>query len=286
MSRVPTRRRAATLMELMIFITLTLLIVGAAWKILRSGTRIGKTAVEGLALQSGIRNLLENMTRDVNAAFLIGAPSFQTPFPDAGPEVFVEVYQHFGSDAGRRIELPQNQGSPYPFGRTKQANGYTLPALRVAYVFNREARTVTRAVASGLLQFQTTPEQPSIVRGFGFNEGGQSPDMRRVRRRPTVMAREVELFEAHPIAFDLNRTLPGAPRPALVLGQDLPDGQRLQDRTVGIALRVRAAYRREQPVKAAQDSSMEILTKIYSYPKLGDVRFPRYFSSVDGDLRF
>jgi hypothetical protein len=72
----------------------------------------------------------------------------------------------------------------------------------------------------------------------------------------------------------------------VLAGQAAGGGQRI-DRTLGVILRVKADFHADdETVKVAQDSSMEILTTILSYPKLYDTAYRPFFSSVDADLRY
>ncbi len=306
-------RRGVSAMEALVFFVIAMVLVLTAWKMFNSGIRVGKTAVEGLALQSGIRNALENLTRDVNGAMMIAEPHAETPVPTgslgtpatgttaASPSTpaqnfQITLYQHQSGDPAKPVEAQGNADSPYPFGRTQQENSYGLPVLQVVYQYNAQERTLSRGVRSGLLQFKSTAEKPGVVKTYEFDPNGETN--RPTIRRPSVtLAREVERFEATALSYDYAKPLEGLPLregvkfPTVVATAELPEdplteSEKKEDRTVGIALRIKAAYAAEGRSTTAKDSSMEILTKIFSYPKMYDHNYRAYFSTVDSDLRY
>lgn len=291
MIRSPSiRRRAFTLVETLIFMTIIIVLIVAAWRILGRGVSIGRTAVEGIALQQGIRNLMENFTRDVNGSILILAPNAESQFPDPGQVITVQLIQSAQENPAERPQYEwsgsggsgSNADSPYPFGKTKQDTTYGLPCYQVLYQYDRSTGVVARGIRAGTLQYTVRTSDPTSLT-YSFVPGGGGT----VRRPPTVMARNVETFEVAPLALDYTQLEPRTGRPKMVLTSRLDGDGAKMFRTVGLAIRVKADFRPEDDDEVmAKDSSMEILTKVFSYPKIADMQYGAFFSSIDNDLRY
>lgn len=269
------RRPGYSLIEALIFMTIAVILIGGAWHVLLGGTRIGRTAVEGITLQQGVRNVVENMVRDVNGAMMIHEPNAGTP---QLPWARLVLYVHQNVDPGDRVALQpgaQGPGTPYPFASTAGASQFLLPVLQVAYLSDSSANTVSRAVTKGNLVYRATG---GVVEEYAFQATASSESK--------VLAREVQFFEVWPYAFDASQRREGGLPPLVLANQAAGSGDRI-DRTLGVIVRVKANFHPDdETVKQAQDSSMEILTTILSYPKLYDTAYRSFFSSVDADLRY
>jgi hypothetical protein len=283
-------RRGVSLIEVVIFFTIAVILMGVAWSLLSRGSRLGRTAVQGIALQQGIRGLVENMVRDVNGCLMIHEPNAETlASASGGPHSRLVVYLNRRENPADRPSQQQAPGggtdTPYPFAYLTQETKYQIPVLQVSYEYNKTDRTVTRIVTPGaLLSLAPAPDQlqqgqtPGIVQEYQFSAAGTG--------KGKVLAREVAVFRLYPFSYDHTRAHAKTRRPPVVLTHKLPgEGARI-DQTVGVVLKVKAAYRSERKVLKGEDSSMEIVTKIWSYPKLYDHIYRPYFSSVDGDLRY
>lgn len=287
------RRRGFTLVETLIMMTIMVILIVVAWRVLGSGMGMGRTAVEGIALQQGIRNLMENLTRDVNGSMLILTPNAETQIPDPNQVVTIQLIQSSTEDPGQRHEYEwsgrggsgSNADSPYPFGKTTENNAYGLPVFQVMYQYDRTTKVISRGIRSGTLQYSTEITDPTKLNYTFIPDSGSSRTA--VRRPGTVMARNVQTFEVAAIALDYSQLEPRTNRPKMVLTNTLDgDGTKMY-RTIGVALRVKADFRPEgEEVGMAKDSSMEILTKIFSYPKIADMQYGAFFSSTDNDLRY
>ena len=280
------RRRAFTLVEVLIFVTIMVVLIAAAWRILNRGIGMGRTAVEGIALQQGIRNFMENFTRDVNGAMLILAPNGDSQVPDPNQVITVQLIQSAQENPGDRPEYAWSGGtnaeSPYPFGKTTEDTNYGLPCYQVLYQFDRATGTVARGIRAGTLVYTVQTSDPTSM-NYSFVPGGGAA----VRRPPTVMARNVETFEVAPLALDYSQLEPRTGRPKMVLTSALPGSGARMYRSVGLAVRVKADFRPEDDDEPmGKDSSMEILTKVFSYPKIADMQYGAFFSSTDNDLRY
>lgn len=296
MDRTPLtriRRRAFTLVETMVFVTIAVILIVVAWRVLNRGIGIGRTAVEGIALQQGIRNLMENLTRDVNGSVLILTPNGESPFPDPNQTINIQLIQSATEDPGERAAYEwsddgtarTNNETPYPFGKTTEDTNYGLPVFQVIYQYDRTTRVVSRGIRSGTLQYTVETSDPTKMSYKFIADTGN--DRRAVRRPPTVMVRNVETFEVAPLALDYSELEPLTGRPKMVLTSTLPGEGAQMYRTIGLALRVKADFREDATdVPMAKDSSMEILTKVFSYPKIADMQYGAFFSSIDNDLRY
>lgn len=277
------RNAAFTLVEAVVFVAIASMLVILAWNFLFSGVKIGRTAAEGLSLHQGLRNLVENLTRDVNAAYLIAEPNAGNPNPHSGLVVYLFQDTSLGDIAdGKvpRLELDDNKGGVYPFAESTGATQQALPVYQVRYEYEVEKRIVRRRVLTGnlLLKSADDPRAHGRITGYEF-VAAEPANKRRQIRINQIMAREVEVFELYGFGF-------GDIYPDTAIRQIVPASEVSSDQVTLVALRLRAAYQREGEVKKAEDSSQEILTQIYSYPKLYDYLYRPYFSSVDGDMRY
>lgn len=284
------RSRGFTLVETAIFFIIVVILLGAAWKILNTGTRIGRTAVQGIALQQGVRGLMENMVRDVNGCLMIAEPNAETlASSSGGPHGKLVVYTSRDQDPNQRLEIQGGSGEggdiSYPFAHLQSETRYRLPVYQITYEYDGDSHTVSRLVVAGDL-YSVVPapgelaegQQAGVVQSYEFQAGGVP--------RKRVLAREVEYLRLYPFSYDHSRRSETSGMPRVALTHRLPGAGARMDETAGVALRVKASYHQEQEVKRAQDSSMEIVTRIWSYPKLFDHIYRPYFSSVDRDLRY
>jgi hypothetical protein len=233
---------------------------------------------------------MENFSRDVNGAVLILSPNAESQVPDPNQVVTVQLIQTAQENPAERHEYEwsgsggsgSNTDSPYPFGKTKEDTTYGLPCYQVLYQFDRSTGVVARGIRAGTLEYKVETSDPTKLE-YSFVPGGGAA----VRRPPTVMARNVATFEVAPIALDYSQLEPRTGRPKMVLSSALEGDGAKMFRTVGLALRVKADFRPEDDdTPMAKDSSMEILTKVFSYPKIADMQYSAFFSSVDNDLRY
>jgi hypothetical protein len=280
------RRRGTSLVETMIFFLIAIVVIGMAWQILFGGVRIGRTAVEGVALQQGIRNLMENMVRDVNGAYMIAQPNGSSPFPE---EEEVILYLHRTEQPPQRgVQDPRERaeinGPLYPFASVQGETSYSLPVWMVRYRLERNG-VIRRFVDGGRLVSNSDLASGGIVSSFGFQPfTGQGS---RGSRSGQVMARNVEFFRTYPFGYDITNLHPQLLIPMLTPTQDLPGSGERYNLTSMLTVSVKANYHPEvQDQLRAQDSSMRMVTKIWCYPRVYELLYSPYFSSVDEDLRY
>lgn len=296
-----TRPRAGTtLVEFLIFFAIAVVVLGVAWSMLGSSTRLGRRAVENVTLQGQVRNVIEYMTRDVTAAYLIDEPNGTSPVPHDK----LVVYRYAAKDARRRLGLNEATiqpntglpGSTYPIGNMTDGSVHKLVMTRVTYAYDSTKKEVTRETVAGTLAAvapDSSQGNPRMIVAYEFTPLGSAGS------RPRVLGRNVTRFEIVPAGYDptvidaktgRGRLLDTKSLPALPVGAHQPqatpaDGPK-SDRTAMVVVRIRAEFDKGDNVKKAEDTSTELITKIWSYPKLYDHVHRPYFSSVDHDLRY
>lgn len=275
-------RRGFTLIEAAFFIAVAVALVAVAWELLAKGGRTGRLAVEGLGLQQGVRAVVENMVPDVNSAYLILEPRGGTEVPGRR----LELYRFLFKEASDRLDLNNAAGGAYPFHNEAGASEHKLKVAQIVYAYDPGTKTVTRTWKAGVL---TARASEAKVEGFEFQEGvpgtsGVGPNEER------VLASDVSTFEVYPGAYDDSQIDPKTGRGRVVDTGSLPSEtggvEGAAHRTCFVVLRIRAELDKGADVKKADDTSMEILTRIWSFPRLYDQLYRPHFSSVDEDLRY
>jgi hypothetical protein len=313
-----SRSRGATLVEVVVFTAMSLLLIGFGWDLLRSGSVIGSTTSEGLNLQRGVRNFMENLVKDVNAAVLIADPHGLTPTP--ATRIVVYVFHDAKPDPadgmvdpGPRLDLnggPDGPGliggvNPYPFAHTEEPTEWGLPVIQVVYDWDATTKKVTRTAIEGFLVARADRGQV-FVRQYGFQPGsGVTPV-------ETVVSEHIEELEVFPFGYDeidrddagFGGLKPTSELPdfvsGLVAGTDLAPQvagftggssgpvnagtTNRHARTAMILVKLRAVFDYANP--KYRDPEFVMATRIWSYAKLYEHRYFPYFSSVDDDLRF
>lgn len=317
------RRGAFTLVELLFFGAAALMIIGYGWDLLRSGSVIGSTTSEGINLQRGVRNFMENLVKDVNGAALIGEPHGNTPLP--GSRIVVYVFDDKKEDADGGIVLPgerinfgvgtSNGGpdaaglsggiNPYPFGHTENPTRWHLPVVQVTYEFDPTGGKMTREAIPGDL-WSEAPRGVPFVNKYSFHAASSTGTPVK-----TVVSENIKNLEVFPFGYDESVIDPVTKLGALRPTSELPDfvtgletaaaapvlagfggagggagvgsGDRMA-RTAMILVKVEAVF--DYTNDAYRDPEFEMATKIWSFAKLYEHRYFPYFSSIDDDLRF
>lgn len=311
------RRSGVSMVEFLMFTAMSLMLIGYGWDLLRSGSVVGSTTFEGLNLQAGVRNLVENLVKDVNASVFIKEPNGLTSLPSN--KVVLWVFSDAKEDVdlgmvepGERINFNNggyDSGSltgginPYPFTHQGHETRWHLPVLEVTYEWNSGSERVTRTAVPGDLWMEAG-EGMSFVEKYSFHAMG-SPS------HSAVLSEHIQSFEIFPFGYDetdldpetkLGRLKPTKDCPDWVTGFASGDAsiptlagfgggtgastgstERI-GRTAMLLVKVKAVFDYASP--KYRDPEFELTTKIWSYAKLYEHQYFQYFSSIDDDLRF
>lgn len=315
-------RRGATLVEIMVFSFMSLMLVGIGWDLLRSGTVVGSTTSEGLNLQRGVRNFMENLVKDVNAAVLIAEPHGLSLPPTGATAQRIVVYVFHDAkpdpadgmvDPGTRLDL--NGGpdggsliggvNPYPFAHTEEATTWGLPVIQVVYTWDPTSKQVAREATEGFMVAKADRGQV-FVRQYGFTPGSGVTPVK------TIVSEHIEELSVFPFGYDeidrddagFGGLKPTSELPdfvsGLVAATDLAPQvagftggstgatsagtTERHARTAMLLVKLKAVFDYEND--KYRDPEFVMATRIWSYAKLYEHRYFPYFSSVDDDLRF
>lgn len=320
MDSLRARRRGITLVELLVFSTASLMLIGVGWTLLRSGSIIGATTHEGLNLQQGVRNLLENLVRDTNAAIYILEPNGLTAAPANKVVLWLSNDELDGEgfpELGARLDInggPNSAGltggrNPWPFFHVGEVSTWGIPVVQITYEWNEAEKTVTRIVEPGAGVMATGGPGGVFIDSFTFQPGGTGFTQPSTR----LLAQNISQFDLYPFGYDETQIDPLTQLGQLEPTPDLPDvvvaaGNSSTPQVAGFTGLASAgggapAGTTERVARTsmltvhitsdfafanenARDQEIKMSTKIWSYPKLYEhVYFP-YFSSIDDDLRF
>lgn len=275
----------------MVFIGAMILTI--VFNMINRGVGSLQKTTEAISVQRGMRNVVENMARDVAGALLIEEPNGSHTTPHNKVVVYrygLELAQQrlTTNDSPSAPEIPQ---SAYPFGNLATDSVNRLTVLRIEYEHDPTEKVVKRRFVPGELSaVAAAAESPRLVSRYDFSPIGTPVE--------SNMASNVTTFEVvaagyDPYNLDLRtgrgRVLDTASLPARPVGPILTPGGPgpgpKTDQTCLIVLRVGGSFERPNPTRRT-DGSMEIVTKMWSYPKLYDHVYAPYFSSVDHDLRY
>jgi hypothetical protein len=310
-------RQGVSLLEFVVFSALSLALIGYGWDLLRSGSIIGSNSYQGIALQAGVRNLMENMVKDVNASVFIKEPNGLTTTP--ATKVVVWIFSDAKESADKGMVKPgerinfNNGGpdsgsltggiNPYPFAHAGNPTRWHLPVLEVTYEWDASAQIVTREAAPGDLWMEAE-DGTSFFQDYSFHPlGGAS-----IKK---VLSENISEFEVYPFGYDETnidsvtqmgslkptRDTPdfvtglataGAGAPTLAgfgtgTGGSAGSTERI-GRTAMLLVKLKAIF--DYKHAKYRDPEFQMATKIWSYAKLYEHRYFQYFSSIDDDLRF
>ncbi len=315
-------RRGVNAAEFIVFTAMSMALIIAAYELLTSGSIVGGTTHQGLQLQQGIRNLTENLVKDVNASVFIGEPHGLTQLPAHKAVLWVYNDEIVGGDGGmtnpgKRLQLndgPDGAGlvggrNPWPFFHTKNPTRWHLPVMQVTYEWDQGSRTVRRTAMPGDLWVEATQAGSVFVDKISF-QGGTAATTG--PNAPRVMAENVDQFDLFPFGYNeykldtttqLGEVKPVSELPDLVSGAGASTTPVVAGfgsgsagsggnagttdriaRTAMLLLHCKARF--DYQSEKFRDPEVYLVTKIWSYTKLYEhMHFP-YFSSVDDDLRF
>lgn len=266
------RRRGTSLVETLIAVVLVLMIVFVVYQLLRSGVTRGDEMTEDVKLMVGVRAVMENMARDVAAAHVVLVPTDAS----GGKVDFksnLALARYASEDASGRIQA-NSQNPVYPFFDVGGNAGAAvkLDCLRVRYLFDPKARTVTRIEEKGALTGKMSGADQTVISEYSFAPEGDA------QSRP--VATDVTGFEMTYVGYDRKG------QPELV-----KDENKLHQAAC-VALVFHAAhdtgvYARNPGEQATRRlPRVDMATKFWVARRVSDVVYPEYTSSADEDLRY
>ncbi|NUN51677.1 MAG: hypothetical protein HUU06_02665 [Planctomycetaceae bacterium] len=317
-------RTGVSAVEFIVFTAMSLFLITAGYGLLRSGARVGSNTEVGLNLQQGVRNLMENLVKDVNASVFIAEPHGQTQLPAKKIVVWVfDDEKEAGDDSivlpGKRLDLnggPDGPGlvgqrNPYPFYHNDVPTVWGIPVVQVTYEWRENEKVVTRKAERGAVKVENVQKGKPFVERLSFTARGGvvNPTANSTRK----MADNVTQFESFPFGYnelkrdDTNKMgtlLPTSELPDIVTGM----GSSVTPvhagftgfggggsggaqgttpriaRTAMLIVKTKAVY--DYVDTKVRDQEVFMATKIWSYAKIYEHAYAPYFSSIDDDLRF
>jgi hypothetical protein len=248
------------LTEALIFAVLALLVFGAVYQLLMRSVSMTDETTRSLELQTGARNLLENLVADVNSAHL-----FLDPPDSTTSSLCLVKYQDV--DAQERVKLNTRAG--YPFQEADADTEDLIPALKTTYRFLPDTKEVVRVVEKGQLASVDEEGSRGILTKHEFRNAEKTYEK--------VLATSVASFQLTHVGYNPE----GAPVPVEVLPKPC------YPKTVFILVRLRTVF--DEGLYAGgtrRTPTVDIATKIWSYKRLSDLTYGQYFSSADEDARF
>lgn len=259
------RRRGATLIETILMTALGLGLMTVAYGLLKKSNATMDSTGHTIDLQVGVRNLLENMVRDMGACH-------QVLQPQGAPGQNLVLIKYATDEVQPRLD--KNTDKAFPFvssaGPTTQQR---MDALRVTYTWDPAKRTVKRKEESGEFLSESEAATFATLSKFTFNPVKVESDRE--------LATSVETLALTYVGYDaqtgtLRKVGPGG----------LPF-----EKTACIAVRINAQfddglYAAGGPNTGRTLPKIEIFTKIWSMKRRSDETYKEYFSSTDEDLRW
>lgn len=249
-----------SLTEALLFAVLALLVFGAVYHVLMRSVSMTDETTRSLELQTGARNLLENLVADVNSAHL-----FLDPPDSTTSSLCIIKYQT--PDAQDRVKLNTRAG--YPFQEADADTEDLIEALKTTYRFLPDTKEVVRVVEKGQLASIDEDGSRGLFTKFEFRNAEKTYEK--------VLATSVASFRLTHVGYNPQ----GAPIPV----EQLP--KPCYPKTVFLLVRLRTVFDEGLYAGGARRTpTVDIATKIWSYKRLSDVMYGQYFSSADEDARF
>lgn len=254
------RRRGVTLIETLLMTALGLGLMAAAYTMMRKSASLTDSASHSIDLQVGVRNLLENMVRDVSACQQFLDPGGQ-------PSRTLMLVKPANDEVEKRLQL--NADKAFPFVST--ANNTTqqkMEALKVTYTWDPapNRRTVRRKEEIGLFVAESETATPAILSRFSFEPQSTVSDRE--------LAGSVETFAITYIGYEEGTGYLKVIQPPAY------------EKTACLAVRINAQFDEGLYRSDRHMPKIEIATKIWSMKRRSDEVYKEYFSSTDEDLRW
>lgn len=236
------------------------MILGAVYSLLTRSVALTDETTRSLELQTGARNLLENLVEDVNSAHVFMEPPGSTT-------ASVAILKYLSPDAKDRPKL--NPRPTFPFAETEGQTADVQPVLRTTYTFDEAKKEVTRVVEKATLS--SADEETSR----GFLTKLELKDTSKVYEK--VVATSVAQFSVTHCGY----TTSGEPVPVEELSE--PKYQK----TSFLLVRFKTVFDEGlYSTGTRRTPTVELATKIWSYKRLSDQVYREYFSSADEDARY
>lgn len=258
-------RRAVTLVEALLITSVSLGLMAVAYGMLKKSSAQMDNTDKLIGLQVGVRNLLENMVRDVGACH-------QILQPQGDPEKSLVLVKYASDEVQPRLD--KNPDKAFPFvssmaDTTKQK----MDLVRVTYTWDPAKHTVNRKEEPGELVSESESSSAFTLTRFTFTPSKVDPGR--------DLAASVETLALTYVGYD-----PQTGQFRKVGAGGLPF-----EKTACVAVRINAQY--DEGLYAVQSGpngrtmpKIEIFTKIWSMKRRSDETYKEYFSSTDEDLRW
>jgi hypothetical protein len=253
-------RRGVTLIETLLMTALGLGLMGFAYNMMRKSASLTDAASHTIDLQVGVRNLLENMVRDVAACQQILNPGAQ-------PSRTLMMVKPFNDEIEKRLQL--NADKAFPFISTAQpTTRQQMEALRITYTWDPAVKNkpVRRKEELGTFIAESTQASPAVLSQFTF----QNPTVVSDRE----LAGSVETFAITYVGYDP------------ITGHLIPIVPPAYEKTACLAVRINSQFDEGLYQGRSNMPKIEIMTKIWSMKRRSDEMYKEYFSSTDEDLRW
>lgn len=258
-------KHGVTLIEVLLMTALGLGLMSVAYGMLKKSNALMDSTGHSIDLQVGVRNLLENMVRDVGACHQVLQPA-------GDPEKSLVVIKYATDEVQPRLD--RNPDKAFPFvssaGATTQQK---MDALRVTFTWDPAKRTVRRREESGEFVSETEAATPAILSKFTFNPAKLESDRE--------LATSVETLSLTYVGYD----------PQTGDLRKVGSGGLGFEKTACVAVRINAQFDDGLYTAAPGPNGrtlpkIEIFTKIWSMKRRSDETYKEYFSSTDEDLRW
>jgi hypothetical protein len=258
-------RSAISLIETLIFTALALGLMSVAWGLMQKSGSIMDSATHGIDLQVGVRNLLENMVRDIGACH-------QVLDPPGGKDPRTNLFLVKPASDEIDARLARNPDRSFPFASlATPTTDQKMDAIRVSFLYDAARRTVQRKEEAGEFVARSDATDPSQLTRFAF------APQREIANK--LLATSVETFRLFHVGYD---PITGFIKPVAAAGLN-PIGY---EKTACIAVKITAQFDEGLYKQDRAMPKIEIATKIWSMKRRADETYREYFSSGDEDLRW
>ena len=160
-----------------------------------------------------------------------------------------------------------------------------LDAYLVTYRYDENEQTVSRKEEKGIFWIGTTSQNLSLAQEYGFESDSTVSER--------ILGKNIKQFDIHYFGYERkwdSSALPGSLKKVWDLKQveNLPDSVKV-GRTACILLHLKGlydegVYSESMKGRGHRAPETELVTKIWSYPRMRDEMYHEYFSSVDWNL--
>lgn len=280
MRRTRRGRLGTSLAETLLFMGLACVVGIAAMGVYQRGQIVTDETQKAILIQQDVRAIVEMLSRDMNAAWMVwdvGA--------DRAKKIRLVKYADENTEKRIQFNVVAQSRKDYPFSRSDEYVSNRTYSYLVTYTYDPNAETLTRREETGAFTQKTGSADRNRAVEFSWARETTIMDDR-------VLGTNVKEFALSYFGYE------GKPGPASGMGllkkvADLTHLSMYGDEvkyshTACLLLRIRSrfdegVYAEGQGHKAPE---AEMVTKIWSLPKLRDEMYREYFSSMDWDFRY